>query len=195
MNIIDLSGDEPKKAAEDIHVGWNVETIFSYKDNMFMGTPTGMLIYSVANPLKPEYMSSVTHVFGCDPVVVENDIAYVTIHSGNFCGQNNNNLIIYDVSNVKLPKHIVTYAMTKPKGLGIDNGTLFVCDDGLKIFNASNPVALMGNQLAHYAGMDGFDVIPFEKVLMMIADDGLYQYDYSDLTKIHQLSKLAIVKK
>ena len=25
------------------------------------------------------------------------------------------------------------FGMTKPKGLGIDNGTLFVCDDGLKI--------------------------------------------------------------
>ena len=195
MSIIDLSGSEPVKAVENIPVGWNVETIFSYKDNMFMGTPTGMIIYSVANPVKPEYMSMVWHVLGCDPVVVENDIAYVTIHAGNFCGQNNNNLIIYDVSNVKSPKHIVTYAMTKPKGLGIDNGTLFVCDDGLKIFNASNPQTLMANRLAHYSGMDGFDVIPFDKTLMMIADDGLYQYDYSNLMKIRQLSKLPIVKK
>jgi len=194
MSIIDLSGSEPVQAAGNIYI-WNVETIFSYKDNLFMGTPTGMLIYSVADPLKPAHMSSVSHVFGCDPVVVENDIAYVTIHAGNFCGQNNNDLIIYDVSNVKSPKHIVTYAMTKPKGLGIDNGTLFVCDDGLKIFNASDPQTLMANRLAHYSGMDGFDVIPFGNVLMMIADDGLYQYDYSDLTKIRQLSKLPIVKK
>ena len=195
MSIIDLSGSEPIKAAENIPIGWNVETIFSYKDNMFMGTPTGMLIYSVANPLQPEYVSSVSHVYGCDPVVVENDMAYVTIHAGNNCGQNNNDLLIYDVSNVKSPKHIVTYAMTKPKGLGIDNGILFVCDNGLKIFNASDPLTLLGNRLAHYSGMDGFDVIPFDNVLMMIADDGLYQYDYSDLTKIKQLSKLPIVKK
>jgi len=195
MNIIDLSGDEPVKAAEDIYISWNVETIFSYKNNMFMGTPTGMVIYSVSNPVQPEYVSSISHVFGCDPVVVENDMAYVTIHSGNMCGQNNNDLLIYDVSDVKSPRHIVTYAMTKPKGLGIDNNTLFVCDDGLKIFNASNPVTLMGHQLAHYAGMEGFDVIPFDNVLMMIADDGLYQYDYADLTKIHQLSKLPIVRK
>jgi hypothetical protein len=196
MSIIDLSGSKPVKAAENIHVGWNVETIFSYKDNMFMGTPTGMLIYSVANPLKPEYVVSVWHVFGCDPVVVENDIAYVTVHSGNLCGQNNNNLIIYDVSNVKTPQLLVSYAMTKPKGLGIDNGTLFVCDDGLRVFNASDPLALMAapNRLAHYKGMEGFDVIPFNNVLMMIAEDGLYQYDYSDLTKIHQLSKLPILK-
>jgi len=195
MSVIDLSGNEPVQAADNIHIGWNVETIFNYKDNMFMGTPTGMVIYSVADPLKPEYMSMVWHVFGCDPVVVENDIAFVTIHAGNFCGQNNNELLIYNVSDVKNPKHIVTYSMTKPKGLGIDNGTLFVCDDGLKIFNAKNPQTLMANKLAHYSGMEGFDVIPFNNVLMMIAEDGLYQYDYSDLSQIHQLSKLPIVKK
>jgi len=194
MSVIDLSGSEPVQAADNIYIGWNVETIFNYKDNMFMGTPTGMVIYSVIDPLKPEYMSSVSHVFGCDPVVVENDIAYVTIHAGNFCGQNANDLLIYDVSNVKSPRHIVTYAMTKPKGLGIDNGTLFVCDDGLKIFNASDPQTVMANRLAHYSGMEGFDVIPFNNVLMMIADDGLYQYDYSDLSKIRQLSVLPIVK-
>ncbi len=193
MDVFDLSGAEPVKAAERIPVG-NVETIFSYKDNMFMGMPTGMTIYSVTNPLKPERQSTVWHVFGCDPVVVENDIAYVTIRSGNSCGQTNNDLIIYDVSDVKSPRHIVSYAMKNPKGLGIDNGTLFLCDDGLKIFNASDPQTLMANRLAHYSGMDGFDVIPFNNVLMMIADDGFYQYDYSDLTAIRQLSKLPVQK-
>ena len=194
MSVIDLSGNEPEKVAENIPV-WNVETIFSYKDNMFMGTPTGMMIYSVADPLKPEYVSAVSHALGCDPVVVENDIAYITIHAGNFCGQNNNDLIIYDVSDVKTPKHLVTYAMTKPKGLGIDDGTLFLCDDGLKIFDAQNPLTLVGKRLAHYSGMEGYDVIPFGNVLMMIANDGLYQYDYSDLEKIRQISKIPIWRK
>jgi hypothetical protein len=194
MSIIDLSGDKPVKAAENIYIGGDVETIFNYKDNMFMGMPRGMVIYSVADPLKPVYMSFVSHVFGCDPVVVENDIAYVTVHSGNFCGQNANDLMIIDVSNVKQPRHIATYAMTKPKGLAIDNGTLFVCDDGLKVFNASNPQTVMANRLAHYSGMEGFDVIAFNNVLMMIADDGLYQYDYSDLKGIRQISRLPIVR-
>ncbi len=142
MDIFDLSGAEPVVAAETIPVGWNVETIFSYKDCMFMGTPTGMLIYSVKDPLKPEYQSSLTHVYGCDPVVVEDDIAYVTVHSGNNCGQNFNELIIINVSDVKRPQPIVSYTMTKPKGLGIDNGTLFLCDDGLKIYNADDPQTL-----------------------------------------------------
>jgi hypothetical protein len=190
MSIIDLSGAIPVKAVENMYIGWNVETIFSYQDKMFMGTPTGMLIYSVANPLQPTFCSSMQHVFGCDPVVVQDDIAYVTIHSGNNCGQNSNELIIYNVADVYRPVEIVSYAMTKPKGLGIDNKTLFVCDDGLKIFNAQNPQAIMAPQniLQHYTGMSGYDVIPFNNILIMIAEDGLYQYDYSDLNNIYQLS-------
>lgn len=194
LGIFDLSGETPEKAAEDVPVGFNVETIFSYKNCLFMGTPTGMIVYSVEDPLKPEYQSMIFHAFGCDPVVVENDIAYITVRTGTFCGQNVNDLIIVDVSDVKQPKHIVTYGMKNPKGLGIDDGTLFVCDDGLKIFNAADPQTIMANQLAHFADMDGFDVIPFNNVLMMIAEDGIYQYDYSDVQRISQLSRLPIGK-
>ena len=194
MTIFDLTNELPKKAAENIYLGWNVETIFSYKDNMFMGTPTGLLIYSVSDPLKPVYQSSIQHVFGCDPVVVDNDLAYVTVHSGNTCGQNANELIIIDVSNVKSPKPVVTYTMSNPKGLGIDNGKLFLCDDGLKIYNINTPETLMSNRIVHFSGMDGYDVIPFSNTLMMIASDGLYQYDYSNVNQIKQISKIPIGK-
>lgn len=190
MTIFDLSPATPVKAVESFYIGWNVETIFSYEDNMFMGTPTGLIIYSVTDPLKPVFQSSITHVFGCDPVVVENDIAYVTVRSGNNCGQNNNELIIMDVSNVKAPKTIVSYAMVQPKGLGIDNNKLFLCDDGLKIFDATDPQKLIANLYKHYTGMDGYDVIPFNNTLMMISDKGIYQYDYTDVQNIKQLSLL-----
>lgn len=192
LAVFDLSNRAPVVAADSIYVGWDVETIFSYKDYMFMGTPRGMLIYSVSNPVKPVYVSSFTHFYGCDPVVVENDTAFVTVRSGNLCGQNSNELIVVDVSNIKQPKQIVSYAMKSPKGLGIDNGTLFLCDDGLKVYDARNPMTMLAKQLAHYKGMDGYDVIPFEHTLMMIADDGIYQYDYTDLKNIKQLSKLPI---
>lgn len=192
MQIFDLSGPLPVKAINDIYIGWNVETIFSYENYMFMGTPTGMLIYSVEDPLRPEYLSSVQHVFGCDPVVVEDDIAYVTIHSGNNCGQNSNELIIIDVSDKRNPDQLVSYKMKHPKGLGIDTKTLFVCDDGLKVYDATDPQKIMANLLAHYPGMNGYDVIPFNNVLMMIAEDGIYQYDYSQLPDINFLSKLPV---
>jgi hypothetical protein len=159
MTIFDLTGTEPQKAAESIFIGWNVETIFSYKDNMFMGTPTGMLIYSVTDPLKPVFQSSITHIFGCDPVVVDNDLAYVTIHSGDNCGQKNNELFIVDVSDVKNPKQLVSYTMKNPKGLGVDKGMLFLCDDGLKIYKITTPNTLMNNELVHYSGIEVYDLL------------------------------------
>jgi hypothetical protein len=171
-----------------------VETIFAYGDNLFLGTPTGMSIYSVADPLDPLRMSTIWHVYGCDPVVVDNDLAYVTVHSGNTCGQSVNELMIIDVSDVTSPQLIVTYTMSKPTGLGIDGGALFLCDEGLKVYKVGEPQELMSNRLAHFADMEGYDVIPYNNVVMMIADDGLYQYDYSDLGSITRLSKIAIGK-
>ncbi len=194
LGIFNIAAETPVKIGEDIGIGFNAETIFTYKDYLFFGTPTGMIIYSVQNPVKPEYQSRVVHILGCDPVVVENDVAYVTVRSGDFCGQNVDQLMIIEVKDVKHPKPIVTYAMKGPKGLGIDNGTLFICDDGLKVFDAKNPLTVMANQLAHFKDMDGLDVIPYNKVLMMIAENGIYQYDYSDIKNIKQLSMLPIGK-
>lgn len=190
MTIFDLSNEQPVKATESVYVGWNVETVFSYEDNLFMGTPTGMLIYSVTDPLKPEWQSSISHVYGCDPVVVDNDLAYVTVHSGNLCGQDSNQLIIVDVSNVKVPKQVATFKMTSPKGVGVDKGMLFLCDAGLKIFTIETPANLYLRSLKQYAGMAGYDLIPYNNTLMMIAEDGLYQYDYTDVNNIKFLSKL-----
>lgn len=195
MSIFDLTGTKPAKAAENIYIGWNVETLFSYEENMFMGTPTGMLIYSVEEPLKPVFQSSVTHIFGCDPVVVYNDLAYVTVHSGNNCGQDANELFIVDVSDVKNPQKLVTYAMKSPKGLGIDKDMLFLCDDGLKIYGITNPKELYLKSMKHIKGMDGFDLIAYNNVLMMIAEDGIYQYDYSDINNIYLLSKMLFAEK
>jgi hypothetical protein len=198
MQIFDLSGAKPVKVSDDYdnYIG-NVETIFYYKDCMFLGMPTGMSIYSLEDPLKPRRRSTITHVLGCDPVVVDNDLAYVTVHSGNFCGQNNDELFIVDVKDVDHPRQLVSYTMTNPKGLGIDSEkkVLFLCDDGLKIFKiGGDPQQLVSNQINHIEGMDGYDLIPYDNVVMMIADDGLYQYDYSNLKAIKRLSVIPVKK-
>jgi hypothetical protein len=86
--------------------------------------------------------------------------------------------------------------MTNPHGLGIDQGTLFICDglDGLKAYDATDVKTISQNQLAHYKNIQALDIIPFQQVAMVIGQDGLYQYDYSDLKDIKLLSQLPIVK-
>ena len=100
-----------------------------------------------------------------------------------------------DVKDTKNPKHIVTFEMTNPKGLGIDAGKLFLCDDGLKVFSIQDkPTKLIDSQILHEKGMDGFDLIPYNNTLMMIANEGLYQYNYSDINNIRFLSKISFTK-
>ncbi|MDD4490595.1 MAG: hypothetical protein PHD30_08870 [Paludibacter sp.] len=189
MQVFKLSGLLPERVVENFPVGFNVETIFSYGDHLFLGTPTGMLIYSVEDPVSPVWKSTITHAQGCDPVVVSDDIAYVTIRSGNACGQEENELIVIDVSDKVEPKMIETYKMTSPKGLGIDRKTLFVCDDGLKVYDVTDVTTIDEHLIKHFSnGFDGYDVIPYNNVLMMIADDGIHQYDYSNLTDIKEIN-------
>ncbi len=59
-------------SVNDPVVVWgNVETLFPYNGYIFMGTPSGMIIYETSNPTVPTYVSSLSHARGCDPVVVQ----------------------------------------------------------------------------------------------------------------------------
>lgn len=181
-------------AGKSVFLGWDIETIFPYKTNLFIGSRSGMHIVDVSQPASPEKISTYDHVRVCDPVVAQDDLAYVTLRSGSECEGFTNQLEIINIENLRSPELLYTYPMTNPHGLGIDGTSLFICDgqDGLKIFDASDPSKISDNMLAHYPGMNAFDVIPFENLLMMIGTDGLYQYDYSDPNNIKFLSKIAI---
>ena len=47
-----------------------------------------MEIYDLTEEQNPVCLSDFNHVRSCDPVVVQGDIAYVTLRSGSFCGGN-----------------------------------------------------------------------------------------------------------
>lgn len=177
-----------------VNIGWGIETLFPYKDKLFIGSQSGMFIYSLSNPFIPEYISEFSHMTACDPVVVQDNYAYVTLRGGNLCGAIASQLDVIDISNIQKPQLIKTYAMEEPYGLGIDSTTLFVCDGnaGLKIYNATDPYAISQNLLVAYPNINAFDVIPLGDVLLMIGSDGLYQYNYSSLENIKQISYIPI---
>ena len=89
-----------------------------------------------------------------------------------------------------------SYNMTGPYGLGIDGDVLFVCDgtDGLKVFNAADPYLISEHLIATFKDINAFDVIPLGKSLLMIGSDGFYQYDYTNLNDIKQISSIKVVK-
>lgn len=159
-----------------------VETLFAHDQYIFMGTTTGMLIYGTANPAQPDFVSSVNHMNACDPVVVQGNYCYVTIRSGSRCGGELNQLDIIDISNISSPALLKSFEMTNPHGLGIDGNLLFICDgkDGLKIFDASDPLTC-GDNLSHrFKDIEATDIIPFNNTAIVIGENGIRQYDYSN---------------
>jgi hypothetical protein len=194
LQVLDISSTANPKKGEKIQLGWGIETIFPYNDKLFIGSTTGMHIYDNSNPTNPVHLSTYAHVNSCDPVVVEGDLAWVTLRSGNECAGFTNQLEVINISDPRKPELLKTYPMQNPHGLGIDRSTLFLCEGkyGLKVFDAQDHLKVSDNLISHFKEHDAFDVIPLGNNLLLIGQEGLYQYDYSDLKNIKLLSKLPV---
>ncbi len=178
LDVFDISNtSEPNRVSSE-YAGWQIETIFNYEDHLYLGSATGMYIFSIEDPAAPQQVSFLQHVLGCDPVVVKDDFAYVTIRGGNECEQNFNQLDIVDISDKHNPKIANTYQMNNPYGLGVKDDWLFVCDgnDGLKVFDIQNTPNL--EQIDHFRNINTYDVIPLDEKLLMVGNNILYQYSY-----------------
>lgn len=194
LKIFDITNKTAPVKFSDIYPGWGIETMFLSGDKMFLGTTTGIIIYDISIPLYPSSRTFFNHARSCDPVIVDDTLAYVTLRTGTVCGGNVNCLDILNVKNFQNPVLIATYSMSNPHGLGKDGDLLFICDGsaGLKVFDASNPRLL--KSIYSYPNIKAYDVIPIDGILVLIGDDGLHQYDYSDVQNIRLLSQIPVVK-
>ncbi len=196
LKTVDIKTPANMAVIDSIDVPRNMETLFRLENNLFVGTTTGMLIFDLVNPKKPVQISSYDHITACDPVVVDGQYAYVTLRTGNMCNNGQNLLEVIDISSIKNPYLVKSYPMFNPHGLGTDGDLLFICDGaaGLKIYDKSNPLAIITSQVAHYPDFDTYDVIPMDGILMLVGKGGIYQYDYSDPENIVQISHITITE-
>lgn len=198
LYMFDVKTPEKPKDIGKQNVGWDIETMFIYDQHMFLGTRSGMQIFSLKVPTALNYIGSFWHVTSCDPVVISDGYAYITLRGGNVCGSNTNRLDVLKLSDdYKNNELLASYPLTGPYGLGIDDQTLFICDgdDGLKIYDTEDKLNIDDHQITRFANIKTFDVIPFDGFLFMIGDDGFYQYDYSNLQDIKQISHIPVKKK
>lgn len=197
LHIFDIKNADSPNDIGMQNVGWNVETMFIYDEHMFLGTQSGMRIYSLSVPTVPNYVADFWHVTSCDPVVISDGYAYVTLRGGNTCGGSVNRLDVLQLSSdYKNNTLLASYPLHGPYGLGVDDQTLFVCDGdaGLKIFDIEDKLHIDDHIISSFSNINTYDVIPQNNYLFMIGDDGFYQYDYSDLQNIKQVSFIPVVK-
>ncbi len=180
FNIFNINNLESPQELDDVHAGFDIETIF-YKDNLlFLGSIAGMYIYDITSPETPQFISEFQHGTACDPVVVDDTYAYITLRGGNNCGALESQLLIVDITNIYNPELKEEYAMDNPYGLGIKDDLIFICDgtSGLKVYNKT---AIENLELLNtFENINAYDVIPMTNNLLMIGDNILYQYNYSD---------------
>jgi hypothetical protein len=175
LHTISLADVEHPQKVADKSLGIYTETIFPYEGSLLLGTETGMFVFGLSDPASPQQLTYFQHIRSCDPVVAQSNYAYVTLNTGNQrCNNGANVLQILDIKNLDSPQMIKEINLTTPLGLAIDNDTLYVCDQGLKVFNVAdkrNPI-----QVKYFSDIKAQDVIHQTGRLIVIGTDGLHQY-------------------
>ncbi len=195
LHVFDISVAASPKKVNTVQIGWGIETIFPYKEHLFIGSQSGMFIFDNTNPLSPTLLSTFQHAQACDPVFVEDDRAYVTLRDGNTCQNFTNQLDIVDISNLLDPKLLKTHPMHNPHGLSVVEQTLYLCDGtaGLKVFDAKDWNNL--KTLSHLGHFATYDVIALPDVrrAIVVGKDGLYQFDIANPAKLKELSRIPVM--
>jgi hypothetical protein len=193
LRTFDLSNPQTPTPGPVVNVGFGVETIFPQAPYLFIGSQQGMYIYNTASG-SPQLVGTYTHAVSCDPVVVADRYAYVTLRNDGPCARGLNQLDVVDLANLTRPQLAKSYPLSQPYGLGVDSSMVFVCDKGIKVFDARNTPTLREVQSFSIAATD---VIARKGVLLVTGSDGLYQYRYTAATgtgagTLQQLSRIPV---
>ena len=168
------------------------ETLFQLNDLLFVGSTTGMLMYDVTSPDNPNYLNSIEHFRSCDPVVADENYAYVTLRGGTNCFTETNELQIIDIRTPEELSVVARQVMFNPHGLAIHQDYLLVCDGsaGLKVLDVSNreqPEILSTDNIPF-----AYDIIVDFPSALVVGEGVLYQYDLSNLPEIVKTNELVL---
>ena len=198
MKVFDVETPFAPKKLKEVKMDFVVETIFPYKDKLFIGGTQGMYVYDNTDPQAPQYLGQVEHVAACDPVVVQGDYAFVTLRTGTPCrGAAANELLVVNVKDPKAMKIEHTFPMHNPHGLAIRGNHLFVCDgnQGLKIYDASDRSQIINNMVFRDGELQkAYDVIAMDNspIIIVVAKNGIFQYDAAEPKEAKRISQIKV---
>jgi len=190
--VFDVSNAANPAQINKINVDFGIETVYTVKGKLFIGSNTGVYIYDISNPNNILYLSKYEHITSCDPVVANDTLAFATLNSRSTCRWNNNinQLDVIDIKNIVYPTWVSSVPYMDARGLAIDSTYVFVCigDEGVHILDFSNPNQLIG--VSGVLGINAYDIILQDKIMYLVGKDGLFQYDYHDIKHIELLSNI-----
>ena len=174
LRIFDIANPAQPTFVGTKQIGFDIETLYSLDEYLFVGSRLGMFIFDISDPKFPLQLSKVEHVRSCDPVVSSGDYTYITLHTNAGCAGNVNQLEIYNTQNLLSPELLTTITLDRPIGLGLYGNHLLVTDKNVvRIFDVTNPAQ---PDLVGGIEEDAFDLIIRNDDLFIIGDKSLSQY-------------------
>ena len=171
--------------AKPVNVGqstlnFDMETIYPYKNRLFIGSRTGLYIYSIDKPAQPTLIGEAKHGRSCDPVVANNSVSYSTLKGNSVCGPATSGLYVYNVKNLNQPELKKTIPINEPIGLGMADSALYVCcaNEGLKVYSIKDAYSPIEKKTI--PGYHFIDIIPYNDILICWVSDGIILYDISN---------------
>ena len=138
---MDISTPGDPRELSRTYVDWSVETLFPTQKYLFLGGSTGMFILDRKDPRAPVKIGGISHFRSCDPVVVRDSLAYVTLRSGNRCGDNKDELMVVNIADPSNPFVVSETGVPTPYGLAIRDSLLYVAKgaNGFALYDVIDP--------------------------------------------------------
>lgn len=193
LKVFDINNANEPILKSTVNVGFSIETIYPFKDKLFIGSSSVVYIYDVTNPEQPTKLSEAISpevIRRCDPVVAKDTVAFATLRTSGICGGFQSILAVYDIKNINKPVQKAVVNMQEPYGLGYSDTVLYVCDatTGLNLFgiaDAYNPIKIKNITDGNY-----LDVIPYNNQLICWVSDGLIIYNIADKANPIKIAKI-----
>ncbi len=190
LKVFQITDPQNSILVKTVPLRFGIQTIYPYKDKLFIGAIDGMYIYSIANPVDPVLLGEARHTRSCDPVVANDSTAFVTLRGNQPCGPVEDGLYIYNIKNITSPVLLNKQLIPTPHGLGLQDSVLYVCQksNGMSIYNVSNPQTPTLRKTL--TGKIFEDVICYDGLIICYVSTGIAIYDISNLTSPVLLSEV-----
>jgi hypothetical protein len=187
LKVFDITDGAQPVFKTTIPVGFEIETIFPFRDKLFIGSSSVVYIFSIDDPAKPKRLSeaiSPTVMRRCDPVVAKDSVAFATLRTNGPCGGVQSILAVYDIRDVSNPVQRASLPLLEPYGLGYFDNTLYICDKTqLVVCDISSPFEPRVINSIREANSSFIDVVPYNNLLVCWVTDGIIIYDITEKAK------------
>lgn len=184
LRVFNITTPSEPAFVSSVPVGFEIETIYPFRDKLFIGSTSVVHIFSIADPAHPQKLGeaiSPEFIRRCDPVVAKENVAYATLRTTGPCGGTRSVLAVYDITNIEQPIPKDAVAVGEPYGLGYLDNALYVCDklQGLVVFDITQPFHPTLSTRVNINAASFIDVIPYNDVLICWTTSGVSLYDIS----------------